>query len=472
MTDQQMKCKVENCSCVPEYYCGTHDYVTCSQCYMNRHYDCDSIQICGADQLHERLNLLRSFSRDLEFRAEQHDLFTSIQGLNEALIDISEVITVLEVSADECLLHNNREELTRLVYQGKKILSDIFNGSLFSNQKDSNPVLRLLFDSQVLDSQKALSEPASKPEGFQATIENRSAQVNSLEFSKEKFEELEEIKKVELETSTTEDSDQKCQVQKICTNEIDEEYFKDQLESEKKNTYLENSFAEKQCKDYLALNQAHRNFEKIYLENRHIRDTLTDKSRDIIEVSNTVFLGDAVGKSSILAKIADQEAQLCQDPTFVFEFEAFKTEFFGRQVCVRNFDISSQQKFHNIGLSFAKSVECIFLIYDITNAKSLERCQSWMNEIPPDRMDQKISYLVGNKADLEDQREVTLEVAAEFRASNGIDFHFEVSAKTGDGVANLAQHLLKHLFVTRHIISPLSSPQDKPKSWFGGVFRR
>ena len=48
-----------------------------------------------------------------------------------------------------------------------------------------------------------------------------------------------------------------------------------------------------------------------------------------------------------------------------------------------------------------------------------------------------ILFLVGNKKDMEEQREVSLDRVEKFKKDRGIMFHFETSAKTGENIENL-----------------------------------
>ena len=48
-----------------------------------------------------------------------------------------------------------------------------------------------------------------------------------------------------------------------------------------------------------------------------------------------------------------------------------------------------------------------------------------------------ILFLVGNKKDMEEQREVSLDRVEKFKRDRNIMFHFETSAKTGENIENL-----------------------------------
>lgn len=55
-------------------------------------------------------------------------------------------------------------------------------------------------------------------------------------------------------------------------------------------------------------------------------------------------------------------------------------------------------------------------------------------------------FLVGNKQDLESEREVSRESALQFQRDNDIKYWTETSAKSGDNIENLFLDMSKFLY--------------------------
>jgi GTPase SAR1 family protein len=70
----------------------------------------------------------------------------------------------------------------------------------------------------------------------------------------------------------------------------------------------------------------------------------------------------------------------------------------------------------------------------------------WLKEIKQHAGSEILVYLLGNRCDLEDEREVSRERALEFCKSYNIDKFFETSAKTGNNVEEVFSFAAKELY--------------------------
>jgi len=72
--------------------------------------------------------------------------------------------------------------------------------------------------------------------------------------------------------------------------------------------------------------------------------------------------------------------------------------------------------------------------------------RSWLKEIKQHAAEDVRVYLIGNKSELEDQREITFDRAIEFAKSQGIHKCFETSARTGQNVEEVFSCAGKELY--------------------------
>ena len=93
-------------------------------------------------------------------------------------------------------------------------------------------------------------------------------------------------------------------------------------------------------------------------------------------------------------------------------------------------DTGGQEQFRALNKIYYKRADCCVLVYDITNSESFEECKNfYKNEIKNHcKKDIKV-ILVGNKADLEQDRTVSEEDGANFAEENNYYFK-ETSCKT------------------------------------------
>ena len=107
-----------------------------------------------------------------------------------------------------------------------------------------------------------------------------------------------------------------------------------------------------------------------------------------------------------------------------------------RNVRVQIWDTAGQEAFRSITRSYYKSSTCAFIIYDITNKRSFSNVASWLNECREMCYKEILICLVGNKTDLENQRNVSKEEGHKFAEDNGLLF-FETSAKDGSNIEEM-----------------------------------
>ena len=106
-------------------------------------------------------------------------------------------------------------------------------------------------------------------------------------------------------------------------------------------------------------------------------------------------------------------------------------------------DTAGEEAFRAITTAYYQRADCCLLVYDITRKSSFEEIKNYYNEQIKEKCkkDSKI-ILLGNKTDLEDQREVSSEEGAGFALLNNYIF-METSCLKNTNVANAFETLIE-----------------------------
>ena len=106
-------------------------------------------------------------------------------------------------------------------------------------------------------------------------------------------------------------------------------------------------------------------------------------------------------------------------------------------------DTTGQEKFDALSESYYKKADCCLLVYDITNRASFDKCKNYYNPKLRELCKNDIKViLLGNKTDLEDQREVPPEEGAGFALECNYIF-IETSCLKNKNVANAFETLIE-----------------------------
>ena len=89
----------------------------------------------------------------------------------------------------------------------------------------------------------------------------------------------------------------------------------------------------------------------------------------------------------------------------------------------------------------------MFLTYDVTRNETFTNLIQWLHEIKEHAMPDVRIYLIGNKSELEESREIPFERAIDFAKAHNIHKFFETSAKTGYNVEEVFTCVAKELYL-------------------------
>ena len=181
-----------------------------------------------------------------------------------------------------------------------------------------------------------------------------------------------------------------------------------------------------------------------------------------------VSLGyNTVGKSSIIERYIKNDFN---DPRISIPSE-FLTKYHDINECLRLqfqiWDNSGQHKYRSMSPIYYRGMDAAFLVYDISQRETFQGANSWLKELERSVIiDDVVVILVGNKCDLEDQRQVTKNEAEQYAMDNKL-LYIETSAKTGHNIqqlfAMMAEAMLERLDLNWKESKALQDELDEAK---------
>ena len=150
-----------------------------------------------------------------------------------------------------------------------------------------------------------------------------------------------------------------------------------------------------------------------------------------------IFLGDqSVGKTCILNRYVNNEFTENYQATIGLDFQSKNINIGNQDINILFYDTAGQEKFRSLIPLYTRDAKIILLVYDISCKESFIHLSDWLQELTNVNKDEVIFALVGNKNDLKDSRQVTLEEGQKFAEENNFIFQ-EISAKENDGFSDL-----------------------------------
>lgn len=160
-----------------------------------------------------------------------------------------------------------------------------------------------------------------------------------------------------------------------------------------------------------------------------------------IEIKISVIGESGVGKSSLSQRIAYDKFSPDINSTIGAAFCQFRHTQDGVAYSFKLWDTAGQERFNALVPMYLKGSNIVLMVFDITSFQSFERIKNrWYNQVIERTPDSKI-ILIGNKADLQEKREVKYEYAREYAEAKGFEY-FECSAKNHLGLDYLANLFL------------------------------
>jgi len=158
-----------------------------------------------------------------------------------------------------------------------------------------------------------------------------------------------------------------------------------------------------------------------------------------------VLLGDqSVGKTSIIIRFTDDKFDSSYQATIGIDFLSKIMYLEDRTIRLQLWDTAGQERFRSLIPSYIRDSSVAIVVYDVTNRSSFSDCEAWVSNVRAERGSEVPIFLVGNKIDQTDKRQVTTEEGE--RKAKDLGAHFaETSAKTSVNIKQLFKQIAQTL---------------------------
>ena len=159
-----------------------------------------------------------------------------------------------------------------------------------------------------------------------------------------------------------------------------------------------------------------------------------------------ILVGDSgVGKTCLLSMYVKGECGPTI-PTIAVEFCTKEIELADNyKVKVQLWDTAGEERFKSLAMTYYRKAYGILLLFDVTKRTSFISCKNYLEEVRINSDKNCIIYLVGNKIDLENQRQISYEEANLFAKKEKIKY-IETSAIKNIKVEEVFSSLLNNIY--------------------------
>ena len=160
-----------------------------------------------------------------------------------------------------------------------------------------------------------------------------------------------------------------------------------------------------------------------------------------------IFIGDpSIGKSCLTQKAIKNNFEEYYQATVGFEFLTYNLKINDKVVKLQIWDTCGQEIYRSLITNFYRNSSLAVLMYAINDKESFKHVDIWLNELKNNASSDIKIILVGNKADLEEDRQVLKEEGENYKEQNCLNLFMETSAKTGYNARNVLIEAAKILY--------------------------
>ena len=176
-----------------------------------------------------------------------------------------------------------------------------------------------------------------------------------------------------------------------------------------------------------------------------------------------VTIGDSsVGKTCVLNRILNHEFNPQEQNTIGALYHSYNKEINGITIEIQLWDTAGQEQYRSLAPVYFRGSSGAIIMFDITNRLSFEDVDDWLQTFRTESGDNTVMFLIGNKIDREEDRQVSFQEAQQWAIANHCSY-YETSALTNDGIPQLIDDLVNELYKTQAVSTQRTISVATPK---------
>ena len=177
-----------------------------------------------------------------------------------------------------------------------------------------------------------------------------------------------------------------------------------------------------------------------------------------------LVLGEGrIGKTCLIERYVNRTFKENYMATIGMDIRNKKLEINKRDFNITINDTAGQERFRSLTKMFYKGADGILVGFDLTEPKTLQLVDFWIQEIEINKSKEHPISLVlfGNKCDDKENIKVKQEDIKKMQEKHKLEY-FETSAKDGTNVRAIFEHLTKITLKSRGFLTKIGLPEDTP----------
>ncbi|XP_051978842.1 ras-related protein Rab-19 isoform X1 [Xyrauchen texanus] len=195
----------------------------------------------------------------------------------------------------------------------------------------------------------------------------------------------------------------------------------------------------------------------------HTQSTGEDDDDGCDFLFKIILIGDSnVGKTCVIHSFKSGVFSDNHQNTIGVDFTVRSMDIDGKRVKMQVWDTAGHERFRTITQSYYRSAHGAMIAYDLTRRPTFDSLPHWIQGVEQYGAANVIFVLIGNKCDLETQRQVLFEDACTLAERKGALAALETSAKQHHNIEEAFELMARELVVRHGGVVPQDNQSDSP----------